>query len=226
MRIGPPVLRGNMGIRLRRRSVYLATIVAILAMTAGFAIAAFPNAFTLFGGTSSHQNEGTFTAGNTIWSGGASVALIQMASPGSCYTLSSSANAATIFIDGSATCVTGGAHQWYEDFTLTATEAAGDSDNFHWYVAGGANSNDQTFTVADGVGYDGAVTLDVYVEMGAFTANPGTVTSISATVAEAQSAQVARPLSNPFPTPPRRLLSEASPLGLTASSEPRGSGPV
>ena len=111
------------------------------------------------------------------------MALIQMASPGSCYTLSSSANAATIFIDGSATCVTGGAHQWYEDFTLTATEAAGDSDNFHWYVAGGANSNDQTFTVADGVGYDGAVTLDVYVEIGAFTANPGTVTSISATVA-------------------------------------------
>ncbi len=182
MRIGPPVLRGNMGIRLRRRSVYLATIVAILAMTAGFAIAAFPNAFTLFGGTTSHQNEGTFISGDSIFSAGASVTLTQTAAPSTCYTVSYTGAAATVFLDGTVTCATS-LTQWYEDFHFLATEVSGDSDNFHWYVVGGVNGADQTFTVAGAGGYTGSVTLDVYIEMGVATANPGTLTSISATVA-------------------------------------------
>ena len=172
-----------MGGKLSRRSVYLATIVAILALTGGFALAGFPNVFTAFGGTSSNQNQGSFTAGNTIWSGGAQVSLIQMAAPTTCYTVSYTGVTAAVYLDGAATCATGGATQWYEDFHFTATEATLDSDNFNWFVVGGSNGADQAFTVSDSGSYNGAVTLDVYIEMGAATANPGTVTSISATVA-------------------------------------------
>ncbi|MCI4353675.1 MAG: hypothetical protein L3K14_09915 [Thermoplasmata archaeon] len=167
---------------MRRRSVYIGTIVAVLAMAGGFALAAFPGTFTLFGGTSSGQNTGTFTGGSTIWSAGASVALVQAASPVASCALSYTGTAANVYLAGSLACATGGATHWYEEFQLTATEVATNSDTFHWYVVGGANAADQSFTVAQSVTYTGAVTLNVFFDMGAATASPGTVTSISATV--------------------------------------------
>jgi hypothetical protein len=173
-----------MKLKLRRRSVYVATIVAILAMAGGFALATFPGAFSVFGGTSSNQNSGTFNGGNTIWSSGAAVSLVQAAAPTACDTVAYTGAAATAFLDGSATCASavGGGTQWYEDFHFTAAEVNGYADNFAWYVVGGPTTAGQLFTVSGSATYAGAVTLDVYVEMGPASANPLTLTSISATV--------------------------------------------
>jgi hypothetical protein len=173
-----------MSVRLRRRGVYIATIVAMLAMTAGFALAAFPGTFTQFGGGTSNQNSGVFSGGPTIWAGGASVSLMQAAAPASssCDSVTYATTAASVYLDGSALCSTATGTQWYEDFHFTATEASGDSDNFEWYVVGGANGAEQPFTVSESSTYTGSVTLDVYVEMGAANVNPLTLTSISATV--------------------------------------------
>lgn len=171
-----------MVLKLRRRSVYIGTIIAVVSMAGGFALAAYPGAFTLFGGTNSGQNVGSFTGGNTIWSAGAAVSLVQAASPAALCTLAYTGTAANVWLAGSSVCATGGASHWYEEFQLTATEAATNSDSFHWYVVGGANGADQTFTVSQSVTYTGAVTLNVWFDMGVATASPGTVTSITATV--------------------------------------------
>jgi hypothetical protein len=59
-----------MSLKLRRRSVYLVTGVAILAMVAGFAMAT--GAFLGFGGTSVNGNQGAISTGNTVYSPGVS----------------------------------------------------------------------------------------------------------------------------------------------------------
>jgi hypothetical protein len=172
-----------MRLKLRRKSVYVATIVAILAMAGGFALAAFPGTFTVFGGASSNQNSGVFGGGPTIWSGGAAVSLIQATAATACDTVAYTTTAATVFLDGSALCTGQAGTQWYEDFHFTATEAGTDSDNFAFYVTGGANGAEQAFTVTASGTYTGAVTLDVYVEMGPASTSPVAITgTISATV--------------------------------------------
>jgi hypothetical protein len=175
-----------MKLKLKRRSVYIATIVAIFAMAGGFALATFPGGFSGFGGTSSNQNSGTFVGGNTIWSNGASVTLVQAAAPTACDTVAYATTAATVYLDGSYTCANGmssAVNQWYEDFTFTTpSEANGLADNFAWYVVGGPTPAGQLFTVSGSVTYTGTVTLNVYFDMGPASANPLTLTSISATV--------------------------------------------
>jgi hypothetical protein len=176
-----------MKLKLRRRSVYIATIVAILAMAGGFALATFPNGITL-GGASSGQNSGTFSAGNTIWeAAGASVALVQADSPATSCALSVTGTVASVYLNGAATCATGGTSEWYEEFQLAATEAVGDSDTFNWYVVGGVPAAaDQSFTLGAQYGVSGptAVTLVVYIDMGPASTTPvATVSSISVTIA-------------------------------------------
>lgn len=171
-----------MVLKLSRRGVYGATIVAILAMVGGFALATFPAAFTGFGGATSNQNSGTFTGGNTIWSGGASVALVQAAAPSACDSVAYVSTVATVYLDGSSTCASAAGTQWYEEFTFTAVEANGDVDTFVWYVVGGPTTAGQQFVVDGSATYTGSATLNVYFDMGPNTANPGGLTSISATV--------------------------------------------
>lgn len=183
MRIGlRPDARDAMGLKLRRRSVYVATIVAMLAMVGGFALATFPGVFTGFGGTSSNQNSGTFNGGNTIWSNGATAALVQGAQAPSCDAVAYVTTTATVYLDGSATCSTATGTQWYEEFNFTATEVSGYVDHFAWYVVGGTNPAEQAFSVAGSGSYVGSVTLNVFFDMGPTSANPLTLTSISATV--------------------------------------------
>lgn len=176
-----------MALKLSRKSVYVATIVAILAMVGGFALATFPAAFTGFGGATSNQNSGTFTGGNTIWSSGASVALVQGAAvplSSDCDVVAYAGTVATVYLDGSSTCASaaGGGQQWYEEFTFNAVEVNGYVDTFVWYVVGGPTTAGQQFVVDGSATYIGGVTLDVYFEMGPNSANPVGLTSISATV--------------------------------------------
>ena len=174
-----------MRLQLKRRSVYIATIVAILAMAGGFALATFPGVFSGFGGATSNQNSGTYSGGNTIWSAGATVALVQGAAPPACDTVAYAGTAAAVYLDGSQTCangVTQASTQWYEEFNFTATEVSGYVDHFAWYVVGGPTTVGQLFNIAGSSGYSGTVTLNVYFDMGPASANPLTLTSISATV--------------------------------------------
>ena len=180
-----------MRLQLKRRSVYIATIVAILAMAGGFALATFPGVFSGFGGATSNQNSGTYSGGNTIWSAGATVALVQDPAPAgasasvACDTVAYAGTSATVYLDGSQTCSAGwgqGTTQWYEEFNFTANEVSGYVDHFAWYVVGGPTTTGQLFTISGSGGYTNGVTLNVYFDMGAATANPLVLTSISATV--------------------------------------------
>ena len=58
--------------KIQRRAVYVGTIVAMVAMAGGFAVATIPNAFTFNGGG---QNGGAVTTGNTQYAGAVQINL-------------------------------------------------------------------------------------------------------------------------------------------------------
>lgn len=69
-----------MGQKLRRRSVYLATIVAILAMVGGFALAS--GLFGGFGTITVNGNQGAVTTADTIYEPGVSASLFTVGAGG------------------------------------------------------------------------------------------------------------------------------------------------
>ena len=104
--------------KIGRKAVYGLTIVALLVMTAGFAMA------TVFSPISTNTNQNGFTvtnAGDTIYgvAGSTQTSSLVYVTPGACDSLAtpaSGADVASFYVDGQIACAT--SPNWYEEVTL------------------------------------------------------------------------------------------------------------
>jgi hypothetical protein len=170
-----------MRLKLRQRSVYAATIVAVLALIGGWAMATTLSGIT--GPASVNQNAGTITTpSGTMFAGSVSVTLTQvtLASSGLCDVSPSWATAGTpgtlnVYVTGTNTCTSGGlssATDWFEELswasvTVPTTTTSPVVDTFYITTAGGASPNTVTFTVTTPTSTTtGTGTLNVFLDVG------------------------------------------------------------
>lgn len=170
---------------LQRKTIYGATVLAILLLVGGFAVASFINTITV---TSTGQNNGTISGtSNTVWgTGTVSVSLVVATSTASCDVSPTAATSTVVYLIGGAACATSGSSEWWEEFVFpTVTYPASPaSDTFYFYVVGGASgSASQTFTVSGAGSAVSGMVLAVYLDMGPSSGNPSQITGgISFTV--------------------------------------------
>jgi hypothetical protein len=167
-----------MGLKLRQRSVYLGTIVAVLALIGGFAMATALSGIT--GPASVSQNAGTIvTTTNTMFAGSVSVNLVQaaLASSSLCdvsvaWPSSPPSTPLAVYVTGTNACISGaGATDWFEEVSWAAVTVPAPSstvtDTFYITTAGGASPNTVTFTVTTPSGAAGGTgALNVYLDVG------------------------------------------------------------
>ncbi|MGC2288430.1 MAG: hypothetical protein WA688_01050 [Thermoplasmata archaeon] len=160
-----------MGLKLRRRSVYVATIAAILVMVAGFALAGFISIITTGG-----QNgfSATSATGTSYATGTPSVNLVWTTASGTCGTPTVTANDADVYITGEVACQTL-SPDWFEELSFPGTSlVANPVDNFA--VTVGTNAP-VLFTVSLTTTVTHAITTNVFYEVGtsatATTSNVG-----------------------------------------------------
>lgn len=178
-----------MRLKIRRKSVYVATIVAMFAMVGGFALAATIGGIT---GTSSNQNAGLITPSgtSTIFAGSVSVNLVQSNAGTNCGSGASWGTSGgglisplSVYVTGTNTC-TNSESDWFElvQWTGVAVTATA-SDTFFITTSGGTQPNTVSFVVSSG-GATGTGVLDVYLDCGttAGGALPTAYTSISIAV--------------------------------------------
>ena len=118
----------------RRRTVYLATIVAALALVSGFAMATLVNTIT-----SGNQNGYNVTApGDTIYAGGSHVTNLPYQTASACTLIggstvspASGTTTADVYISGEVTCQAA-TPDWFEEVTFNSTvvPVTGPSDVF------------------------------------------------------------------------------------------------
>jgi hypothetical protein len=194
-----------MGLKLRQRSVYLGTIVAVLALIGGFAMATALSGIT--GPASVAQNAGTIvTTTNTMFAGSVSVNLVQetLASSGLCDKNVAWATAGTpgtlsVNVTGTNTCTSGGGSSstdWFENVswaavTVPTTTSSAVIDTFYITTAGGSSPNTVTFTVTTPAHTTtGTGALNVYLDVGPVVSggvgqSPTAYTGISISVNQA-----------------------------------------
>ena len=178
-----------MKLKIRRRSVYVATIVAMFAMLGGFALAATIGGIT---GTSTNQNAGIITPSgtSTIFAGSVSVNLVQSNAGTSCGSGNSWGTSGSglqsplsVYVTGTNAC-TDSESDWFElvQWTGVAVTATA-SDTFFVTTSSSGGSNTVSFVVSSG-GASGTGVLDLYLDCGttAGGALPTAYTSISIAV--------------------------------------------
>lgn len=167
-----------MGTKLRRRSVYLATGVAILAMVAGFAMAT--GAFLPFGTTTVNGNQGAISTGDTIYSPGISGSLLTVGTPTDCGQTGDSpgvlsAEVATAWVAGgsSGTCGGGLDYALLLNFTSTSTLSTGtfvDSFTISSEFGGATSFTTEVVSIKciipTGVSDVGSCQADIYIDSG------------------------------------------------------------
>jgi len=150
--------------KIARKAVYGVTIVAILAMCAGFAMAA------VFSNISTNTNQNGFTvtnAGNTIYgvAGSTQTSSLVFVTPGACNSITTpSANQkiASFYVDGQIACAT--APNWYEEVTFVSGTAVGAAtDTFTVSVSTNVNAIQVVFS---GISPTADVTVNVYYALG------------------------------------------------------------
>lgn len=178
-----------MGLKLRRKSVYAATVVAMLALVGGLAVASIVNTFVIT--STQGQNSGTFgtSAANTLFHNGGSISLQPAAVGGSCSHTGTAgtpdavaaAASTSVYIVGAdpTTANCGTATEYYEEIAFASVTWAGGSDTFAVYTTAGTSSV-EWFTVSGS--YSGALSLDLFVSDGPNTATPLSITSIDIVV--------------------------------------------
>lgn len=164
-----------------RRTVYLATVIAMVGLSAGFVLAASVGGLTA---STSGQNYGSVSApGNSQFAGSVSVNLAQTTAPASScdqaatWTPGSPYAGVFVYGDGTAACQTSTAG-WWENVTFVASSAAG-SDTFFITTSGGAQANSISFTEA--VTATSGI-LSVYLYVGPASGAPTAFTSITIAV--------------------------------------------
>ncbi len=169
-----------MGIKLRRRSVYAGTIVALVAMVAGFALASIPGTFTTQ--TVGNQNSGVVTSsGSTQYAGGFTVSLVTLSPASACATTGTVTGGLTtnvnVLLYSGSTCPA--TNEWYEEVSFSLTTVAAGTTKFY---IDSVDTNGQgasgPITITDVVG-TGAATLNFYLDFGPTSAAMPTISSIS-----------------------------------------------
>lgn len=171
-----------MRLKLKRRSVYVATIVAILAMIGGLAVAAISG--IVFTPGTGNQNFGQISPGNTIYAQTGVTATLVLTSgysgaTGTCATSAAyTAGAANIVVAGSsAACTATG--EWYDILSFSGVDVpAGASDTFYIGVNGGAALAPFTITSST---LQTPSTLNIYIDDGSTTGAPQ-ITALTVTV--------------------------------------------
>jgi hypothetical protein len=168
-----------MGLKLRRRAVYFGTIVALVAMVGGLAVAAISG--IVFTTGTGNQNFGSITSGNTIYAA-ATVTLTLVSGDGlgsGCSTSTSySANAASIAVvgTGSACPATG---EWYDELTFSGVGSSGAVSDTFFVAVNGGNAGGAFVVTSSGT--ISSATLSIFVDDGPTTGAPA-ITSLSVTV--------------------------------------------
>lgn len=172
-----------MGLKLRRRSVYIGTIVTLVAMVGGLALAVGISGITFAPGTG-NQNFGQISSGNTLYGAGPVVATLNLVSgdgsaSGTCGgTAAYSASAATIVVAGAASACTA-TGEWYDLLTFTGVSVTATTSDTFWVAVNGGLSG-TSFTVTSGTIFNPA-TLTIYIDDGPTSAAPQ-ITSLTVTV--------------------------------------------
>jgi hypothetical protein len=172
--------RSEMKLKLSRRSVYAGTVVALIAMVAGFALAAVPGGFTTH--SVGNQNAGIVTtSGNTQYSGGFTVNLVTFAAAAGCATTGTATGGATtnvnVLLYTGSTCPQ--TSEWYEEVSFPLTTVTAGTTLFYINSVDTSGSGSSgTITITDVVG-TGAATLNFYLDFGPTSAAMPTISSIS-----------------------------------------------
>lgn len=182
MRIGISQARNGMKLKLRRKSVYVGTIVALLAMVGGLAVAAVSG--IVFTTGTGNQNFGSIATGNTIYAQSGVTATLALVSgdglASGCSTSASyTSNVANIAVAGiDSTCLATGT--WYDElsFSPIAVGTSGASDIFFIAINGGTSGAPFTISASGAVA---SGILNIYIDDGPTSAAPG-ITSIDVTV--------------------------------------------
>lgn len=169
-----------MKLKVSRRTVYVGTIVTMLAMIGGFAAATL--AFSTI--PSSNQNGFSSSLGNTVWSGASvsvstgSEALSCSGTPTAAFMTGTQTISVSVKAPGSAGCNSG---NFVEELSFVASTcpAGGTADNFVVFTAWSTSTPTATGSgAAASVGESvtgtltGACTLNIYVDYG--TSQPAT----------------------------------------------------
>lgn len=178
-----------MRLKLSRKGVYAATIVACVAMVAGFAVAALYNGFTTTTVTGTNVGTVGSSTGNTIYQAGFTVTLVaSSAAGGGCQSGSiagstpagSGVETDLIYVSGAAaSCPT--TSEWYEEVnfsSVSVTTAA--KDTFTFATNGGA-SDTASFTLTLHGGETSEL-LTVFVDDGPASTTPISISSLTVVV--------------------------------------------
>jgi hypothetical protein len=152
-----------MGIKLRRKSVYIGTIVAMLAMVGGLAMGSFISTVST-GGQNGYSV--TSATGTSYATGAPSVNLVWTTATActASGTVSSAGPNAAAYVTGQVACQTA-TPDWFEEISFPGTAlVANPTDNFA--VTVGTNAP-ITFSVALTTTATHAITTDVFYEVGA-----------------------------------------------------------
>lgn len=158
-----------MNVVIRKRSVYLATALTVMAMVGGFALAAYAGTFTISG---PGQNVGSFNAQGTIFSGGATVNLVQASLPATSCGSTGGANP-TVYEAGSVTCATGVGTEWYEQFSFASAPCNAANHCVDTFTVYGGIASLQSFVITT-PGSATTTTVTVNLDFGTASANPTT----------------------------------------------------
>ncbi len=151
-----------MGLKLRRRSVYIGTIAVMLTMVGGLALASFvstittggQNGYSVTSATGTSYASGTPTV-NLVWTTASACTASGTVSPGG--------PIANAFVNGPVTCQTA-TPDWFEELTFPGTAlVANPVDNFA--VTVGTNAP-VLFSVALTTTATHAITSNVFYEVG------------------------------------------------------------
>ena len=176
--------RNEMALRLRRRSVYVATIVAILAMVGGFALASIPNGFT--SSSTGNQNSGTVvSAGNTQYSGGFTVTLVTLTpQSGGCGTSGTVTGGGTtnvnVLLYTGSTCPQ--TNEWYEEVSFSLASVATGVTHFYIDTVDSSGPGSSGLITITDTAATGAATLNFYLDYGSSGAAMTSISSISIAV--------------------------------------------
>ena len=187
--------------RVGRKTVYIGTVVGVLALVAGFAMAAVFTSQTV----TSNQNGFNASTGNTVWSGAAvtlgpgtstnacdaTPAANPVSSPASgslSVTLGSSASK-TFYYGMTGSCSSSDfAEEW--SFTMSVSTAATDADTFTIFstwtqvsTPASAVAADTITMIASGTGTS-SVTLNLVVDIGS-NVSPASISSLNVVVSGA-----------------------------------------
>lgn len=152
-----------MGIKLRRKSVYIGTIVAMLAMVGGLAMATFvtdlttggQNGYSVTSATGTSYASGTPTV-NLVWTTAAACTATG--------TVASAGPTQAVYVTGQVACQTA-TPDWFEEISFPGTAlVANPVDSFAVTVATNAPI---TFSVSLTTTATHAITTSVFYEVGA-----------------------------------------------------------